>query len=78
MIGRVEMRPVMGGELDVLHRPAFTVGQVFLPQAWEERKNLRDALLVIHVRDLGTAAGRIGSNIILKRHRKVDQLAWHG
>src|SRR5260370_6264764 len=77
MVGRVEMRAVGGRERDVLDRPAFAVGQLLDAQPGEELHHFGRRLAVVAVLDLRAEAGRIGGDVVLQRHRDVDQIR-HG
>src|SRR5208283_5017334 len=46
-------------------------------EAGKERQDLRQALLMIDVLDLRAEPGRIGGDIVLQRHRNVDQASGH-
>src|SRR5690348_7031922 len=71
------MRAIVGGERDLLDRPALAVGQVLLLQPFEELQHARQSLLMIDVGDGRMIAGRIGRYIVLQRHGNVDQLSRH-
>jgi len=75
--GRVEMRAVMGGERDLLDRPALTIAQILFLQSLEELQHARQSLLVVDVLDGRMVAGRIGRHVILQWHGNVDQLSRH-
>jgi len=77
MPGGVEVRGAVGRELDPFDRPAFIIGQVFLLQSGEELDDVGRRLPVGEIVDLGSIARRIGGDVVLQRHRDVDQLAWH-
>src|ERR1700744_686591 len=77
MPGRIKMRAVMGGERDLLHRPALAVRQVFRLQPLEELQHARQALLVVDILDGRMIAGRIGRHVILQWHGNVDQRSRH-
>jgi hypothetical protein len=49
MPGRIEMSAVVGRELDLLHRPALTIGQIRCRQSFEKLQHARQAPLVIAV-----------------------------
>ena len=65
--GRIEVRAVVGGDIDALHGPALAVRQLGRRQAGEERAHLRRALLVVDVGDLGLVAGRVRRDVALQR-----------
>ena len=75
---RIQMRAIVGGQRDLLHGPAFAVGQVFLLQAGKERLDLADRVLVGEVLDLGLEGGRIGDDIVLQVDGQIDEAARHG
>src|SRR5262249_49742500 len=77
MPGRIEMRAVVGREIDLLDRPPLAVRQVLRLQAGKERQHARQALLVIDVLDGRMVARRVGRHIVLQRHGDVDQLSRH-
>ena len=77
VVGRVEVRAVVRGQLHDLHRPAFAVGQVFLLQAGKERQDAGYALVVIGIFDMRAKTRRIGGYVVLQRHRDVDEFARH-
>src|ERR1700749_517287 len=74
---RVEMRAVVGRELDALDRPSLSLRQVLLLQSRKEGKNLRHALLVVDILDLRAVPWRVSRHIVLQRHGNVDQAAGH-
>src|SRR4051812_5628104 len=75
--GRIEMRAVMGGERDLLHRPALAVRQILRLQPFEELQHARQSLLMVDVLDGRVIAGRIGRHVVLQWHGNVDQLSRH-
>src|SRR5690242_14412650 len=75
--GRIEMRAVVGGERDLLHRPTLAIRQVLRLQPFEELQHPRQPLLVVDVLDGRMIAGRIGRHVILQWHGNVDQLSRH-
>src|ERR1700685_4192600 len=77
MPGRIEMRAVVSGERDLLHRPALAVRQVLRLQAFEELQHARQSLLMVDVLDGRMIAGRIGRHVVLQWHGNVDQLSRH-
>jgi hypothetical protein len=78
VIGRVEMRAVVGGQADVLDRPALAVGQVLLLQAGKEAGDLAGRLLMLVIADLGRKRRRIGHHVVLEIDRQIDEAARHG
>ena len=76
--GRVQMRPVVGGERYLLHRPALAIRQIFRLQPVEELQHPRQALLVIDILDGRVIARRIGRHVVLQGNGDIDQLARHG
>ncbi len=78
MIGRIEMRAVVGRELHELDRPALAIRQVFLLQPVEELQHPRQALLVIDIIDGGMIARRIGGDVVLQGNGDVDEATGHG
>jgi hypothetical protein len=60
VIGRVEMRAVMGRQVDVLDRPALAVGQILFLEAGEEAGDLAGRVRVLVILDLGPERHGIG------------------
>ena len=77
VVGRIEVGAVVGRELNLLDRPAFAVGQVFLLQAGKEGLDLADGVFVGEVLDLGREGGRVGDDVVFEVDREVDELAGH-
>jgi hypothetical protein len=77
MPGRIEVGGAVGGELDPLDRPTFAVWQVVLGKAGKELDHVGRRLPMCEIVDLGPMAGRIGGDVVLQRHRDVDQLTRH-
>src|SRR5208337_4398710 len=75
--GRVEMGAVVGRQLHPFDRPTLPIRQVLLPEAREERQDLRQALLVIRVLDLRAEARRVSRDIVLQRRGYVDEAIAH-
>src|SRR6516162_4162358 len=78
VVRRVEVRAVMGRDLDALDGPAFAVGKIAGRKARKEGAYHRGAFLVIDVGDPGLEAGRIGGNVALERYGNVDDAAGQG
>jgi hypothetical protein len=76
--GRIEMRSVVGREVDLLHRPALPVRQILGLQTIEELQHARQALLVVDVLNGRVVTGRISRHIVLQGNGDVDQFARHG
>ena len=74
---RVEMGAVVSCELHALDRPPLPVRQVLLPEAGKEWQDLRQALLMIDVLDLGSKPRRVGGNVVLQRRGNVDEASSH-
>jgi hypothetical protein len=68
MPGRIEVRAVVGGESDPLHRRAFAVRKLLRLEAGEHHGEILGALLVVHVFDLRQHAWRIGGDTGLERN----------
>ena len=77
MPGRIQMRAVVSRELDLLHRPTLPVRQVLGLQPFEKLQHARQALLVIDILDGRVPSRRIGGNVVLQRHRNIDQPSRH-
>jgi len=74
---RVEMSGVVGREPDPFDRPAFAIGQVFLGEAGKEFHHVGGGLAMGVILDRRAIAGRVSRDVILQRHRNVDQSARH-
>src|SRR3954465_1190805 len=72
------MRAVVGGQRDLLARPALAIRQILRLEAVEELQHAGQALLVIDVLDRRVIARRIGRHVVSERHGDVDQLPRHG
>src|SRR5262249_19510532 len=77
MIGRVQMRAVVGHEPGPLDGPPFGVRQLLLPEAGEKRRDVLRGVAMTEVFDLRTVTGRIGHDVVLDRHRQVDDRPRH-
>jgi len=64
VVGRIQMRAVVGGELDHLDRPTLAIGQVLFFQAGKKRFDLFVSVLVVEVLDLRDVARRIAQHVV--------------
>jgi hypothetical protein len=77
VIRRVQMRAVMGADLDLFHRGVFAVRQLIDPDTHIFGHGGR-GLMMIQILDLGQHVRRIASDAGLQRDGDIDQTAWHG
>jgi hypothetical protein len=77
VVGRIQMRAVVGTQLNHLYSPAFTVWQVFFFEAGKEGLNLFKSVVVREVLNFGCKCGRVTQNVVLKKNRKVNEFAGH-
>src|SRR5262245_20984209 len=75
--GRVEVRAIVGGDVDSFHRPTLAVRQVGWAETWKEAANLRCTLPMIEVGNLRLGTRRVGGDIALQGHRNVDDASGH-
>jgi hypothetical protein len=77
MIGRVEMRAVMSHEPDPFDGPALAIGQILLLEAGKEARDVGGGVLVRQILDARAIARRVRRDLVLERHRNVDQAPCH-
>src|SRR5437588_1058453 len=77
VIGRVEVRAVVGHEADPLDRPTLGVGQLRFLQPREEGRDVLRGVAVAEVLDLRAVARRIGHHVVLDGHRQIDDRPGH-
>ena len=73
MVGRVEVRPVVGGDPDTLDRPALPRRKIIDCRAGEKRHDLLRRLAVVVVIDLRQMPRRVRVDPGLQRNREVDE-----
>jgi hypothetical protein len=71
------MGAIVGGELNSLHGPTFTVWQVFLFESWKKRLNLLEGVVVGEVINLGCKGLRIAHDIVFQKYRQVHKFSFH-
>ncbi|HZT25055.1 MAG TPA: hypothetical protein VFA57_05055, partial [Pseudolabrys sp.] len=69
------MRAVVGGEVDLLDRPAFAVGQLLRFQAGKQRRQQRAGVLAGLVLNFRPHKGRVEHGVVVERDRDVDDTA---
>src|SRR5437764_15482160 len=74
---RVEMRAVMAHQADPLDRPALSRGQILFGEPGKELHDLLRGVAMRQILDLWPVARRGGGDIVLDRHRQIDQPARH-
>ena len=77
MIGRIEMRAVMGHQADPFDRPALAFRQVLFVKPGEELHDILGGLAMRQILDLWAIARRVGDDIVLDRYRQIDEPAGH-
>jgi hypothetical protein len=76
MIGRIEVRAVVGRDRDLLHRGTGAVGKLVAPHAEHSHEIVR-AGLVIEIGDGGQHIGRVGRDPGFQRDRNIDDATRH-
>ena len=64
VVGRIEMRAVVGRQMHKLNGPTFSIGQVFFFQAWEKRLYLRKCIVMREVFNLGCKGGWVTDDVV--------------
>ena len=68
MVGRIQVGAVVGGQLDELHGPAFTVGQVAFFQAGKKGLDLFDGVFMGEIVDLGGEGWWVTEDIVFQKN----------
>jgi hypothetical protein len=77
MIGRIEMRAVVRHQPDPLDGPTLAIRQILFAQAGKEFDDIGRGVAMRQVLDARPIARRIGDDVILERHRDIDQASRH-
>jgi hypothetical protein len=64
VVGRIEVRTVMGRQVYEFNSPTFSVGQVFFFETGKKRFYLRESIVMREVFNLGCKGGRVTDDVV--------------
>ena len=64
VVGRIEMRAVVGRQVYEFNGPTFSVRQVFFFQTWKKRLYLCKCIFMREVFNLGCKCGRVTDDVV--------------
>jgi hypothetical protein len=64
VVGRIEVRAVMGRQMHKFDSPSFSVRQIFFFQTWKKGFYLRECVFMREVLNLGCKGGRVTDDVV--------------